>query len=265
LPRHMTLADQTIAALRATHDELAATVTPLSPAQLAGPSGASEWSIAQVLSHLGSGAEITLASLRVGLGNEPAPGDTFNQSVWDRWNALSEQDQATGSLQADALLVEALEELTPEQRADLQIEVGFLPFPLSVASFAAMRLNEATLHSWDVRIALEPQAVLSDESATLLAEHFAGELGFLLGFLGKAEVLTNGAVVDFTGSDFGLTITESVAASSTVSAPTATFSGPTESVIRLISGRLTPAHTPESVAVTGDVTLDDLRRVFPGF
>jgi hypothetical protein len=36
-------------------------------------------------------------------------------------------------------------------------------------------------------------------------------------------------------------------------------------VLRLIGGRLSPAHTPPGVEVIGDVTLDDLRAVFPGY
>ncbi len=32
-----------------------------------------------------------------------------------------------------------------------------------------------------------------------------------------------------------------------------------------MAGRLSPEHTPDGVAVTGNVTLDDLRRVFPGY
>lgn len=260
-----TLADRTITALRATHDDLAATVAGLAPDQLTGPSGATEWSVAQALSHLGSGAEITLANFRAALGEEEAQDEGFNQRVWDRWNTMSPQEQATQSQEVDGRLVETLERLTPEQRADLQITVGFLPAPLPVATFGAMRLNEAVLHSWDVKLAVDPQAVLPADSAALLAEHFTGGLGFLLGFLGKADALTDPAVVAFASSDFGLTIGESVVATPTVTEATATFSGPTESVIRLLSGRLTPAHTPADVSVSGNVTLADLRRVFPGF
>jgi hypothetical protein len=47
--------------------------------------------------------------------------------------------------------------------------------------------------------------------------------------------------------------------------PTATFTGPLEAAIRLVGGRLRPANTPERVKVTGAVTLDDLRRAFPGY
>lgn len=53
------LADRTIAALRAHHDELAAVVAGLSDEQLTAPSGSADWKVADVLSHLGSGAEIT--------------------------------------------------------------------------------------------------------------------------------------------------------------------------------------------------------------
>jgi hypothetical protein len=38
-----------------------------------------------------------------------------------------------------------------------------------------------------------------------------------------------------------------------------------EAAIRLIGGRLAAAHTPAGTEVVGDVTLDDLRRVFPGY
>src|SRR5580698_88130 len=113
------LADQTIAALRQLHDELAELVPTLTHDQLVGPSGASEWNVAQVLSHLGSGSEIALASYRTSLEGAPEPASDFNQSVWDRWNALSPEDQANGFLESDAALVEILEALTSDQRENL--------------------------------------------------------------------------------------------------------------------------------------------------
>src|SRR3954452_14528259 len=110
------LADRTIAALRTTHDTLAATVPAFTADQLNGPSGASEWTLAQVLSHLGSGAEITLAGYRAALDGGPAPEQDFNEAVWDRWNAMTPQDQAAGFLEHDTLLVETLEGLSSDQR-----------------------------------------------------------------------------------------------------------------------------------------------------
>jgi hypothetical protein len=52
------LVDRTITALRSEHDTLAGLVPTLTDDQLATTSGAADWSVAQVLSHLSSGAEI---------------------------------------------------------------------------------------------------------------------------------------------------------------------------------------------------------------
>ena len=56
-----------ISALRHSHDRLRASAEPLDLAQLEQLSYASEWSIAQVLSHLGSQAEIFGMFLEAGL------------------------------------------------------------------------------------------------------------------------------------------------------------------------------------------------------
>jgi uncharacterized protein (TIGR03083 family) len=257
--------DRTISALRATHDETTAVVTDLSDAQLTGHSGASEWSVAQVLSHLGSGAEIALATLRAAVAATPGPGQDFNETVWERWNVLRPRDQAVGFLAADEDLVAALEAVNAEQRQTLRIALGFLPSPLPLAAFAGMRLNEAALHGWDVRVAVDPTARISADTAALLAEHFATDLTFLLRFTGKADALTQPAVVDIHGSDFTIVITDTVSVTTAATPATATFTGPLDAVIRLLAGRLTSRHTPEDIDVTGNVTLDDLRRVFPGY
>ena len=39
---------------------------------------------------------------------------------------------------------------------------------------------------------------------------------------------------------------------------------PAESLLRLLAGRLDPAHTPTSVRASG-VDLDDVRAIFPGY
>ena len=179
------LADRTITALRSGHNELAALVRGSSDGRLTGRSGASEWTVAQVLSHLGSGAEITLAGLTVAVDGSGAPEPDANQKVWDRWNAMTPREQADGFLSHDTELVAAFESLSPGLREEMTLELGFLPFPLSVASFAGMRLNEAALHSWDVRVALDPAAGVSEPAAAVLVEHYAGGLSFLTGFSGR--------------------------------------------------------------------------------
>ena len=92
-----------------------------------------------------------------------------------------------------------------------------------------------------------------------------GGLGFIVGFVGKDDVLAAHAVIDIEGSGYGIVVTDEVAVVTEPVDPTATFCGPLESAIRLVGGRLRPANTPERVKVTGAVTLDDLRRVFPGY
>lgn len=259
------LADATISALRSTHDQLAAVVAGLDDAQLLLPSGASEWSVAQVLSHLGSGAEIGRATLRAATGEADPPGDGFNQSVWDRWNGMSPREQADGFLAADEALVTAFEALAPERRSTLEVPLGFLPAPLPIASYAGMRLNEAAQHSWDARVGLDDGAAIPDDTAALLVEHLAGGLGFLLGFSTRPAELAAPAVVALDGLPHALTVDDTVALVPAGGTPTAALTGSPDAVARLFSGRLTPRWTPDGVSVTGSVTLDDLRRVFPGY
>ena len=57
-----------IGVLRNSHERLAGLVRPLTPEQLRAQSYDTDWTIAQVLSHLGSGAEIATLSLAAALG-----------------------------------------------------------------------------------------------------------------------------------------------------------------------------------------------------
>src|SRR5690242_8676878 len=194
-----TFAARTIAALRAEHDGLASAGAAISPAQLKGPSGAADWTVAQVFSHLGSGAEITLAAFRAGTGEAEAPGPDFNQRVWDRWNAMSPEAQAAGAVESNAALVAALEALTPEQHESLAINPGFLPQPVPLATFAGLRLSEVAHHGWDIRVGDDPAAALSDGTAALLAEHLSGGLSFFLSFIAKREAIAEPAVIGIDG------------------------------------------------------------------
>ncbi|MEU4241826.1 maleylpyruvate isomerase family mycothiol-dependent enzyme [Actinoplanes sp. NPDC026619] len=259
-----TLAGRTIAALRSEHDTLASTVPTLTAEQLTGPSGASEWTIADTLSHVGSGAEITLAGFRSATGDAEAPGDGFNQGVWDRWNAASPQEQASGSVESDEKLVSALESVPEDQHDVLKVK-SFMPDPLPYASYAALRLSEVANHSWDVRAGIDPKAAVADESAQLLAENLTGGIGFLLGFVGKPAEAGVDAVVEISGTPYRIVLADKALLTTEPVPATATFNGPLEAAIRLIYGRLRPEHTPADVEVTGNVTLDQLRTVFPGF
>ena len=50
-----------------------------------------------------------------------------------------------------------------------------------------MRLNEAAQHSWDARVAFDDDAAIDDATASLRRRPLRHGLGFMLGFIGKAD------------------------------------------------------------------------------
>ncbi len=254
------LAFRTIAALRANHDTLAALVPTLTEDQLTAPSGASEWTVAQALSHLGSGAEITRQPIATAAG-EPVEVED-NQTIWARWDGSTPAEQATGFVEHDAAYLATVEALTAEQLESLQIDLGFLPQPVPVVVALGMRLNEVANHAWDVRVGVDPAATVDAGSAEVLVELFAGPLSFLLGFSAKPDQLEQDVRLAIPGG--GISITDAVTVSGEIADPTATFEGAPEAVVRLLTGRLRAPYDA-GVGVTGNVTLDELRKVFPGY
>jgi uncharacterized protein (TIGR03083 family) len=257
------LVDSTITELRAIHDRLAARVSGLSAKELTGPSGAEDWTVADVLSHLGSGAEIGRHPVQAALTREPVEAPD-NQEVWDRWNAMTPQDQAASFVKSDEQSVAAFESFTPQQRDSVTIDLGFLPQPVPLATALGMRLNELAMHGWDVEAGLDPSAALSDRSAALLLQHFSDTLTFMLGFIGKPDDAP-AARVAVAGTHSIVIDGEGVRLEAGTDGATATFEGPAEAAVRLLAGRLRPGFTPSGVAVSGAVSLDDLRKVFPGY
>jgi uncharacterized protein (TIGR03083 family) len=254
-----TLVDRAVAALRANHDTLAALVSTLSEEQLRGRSGATEWTVAQALSHLGSGAEISRTPIAIAAGEQVDAED--NQSIWARWNAASPANQAAWFVKHDAAYLDTVESLSAEQR-DRQIDLGILPQPVPLVVALGMRLTEVANHAWDVRVGVDPSATVDPDSAELLVELFGGPLAFLLGFAGKADQVEREVRLAIPGG--GIEITDAVTVTDALDDPTATFEGPAEAVVRLLSGRLRAEHAA-GVRVTGNVTLDELRKVFPGY
>ena len=116
-----------IEAFRRSHDEAARQVADSGPDQLRAGSGAAEWTVAQVLSHLGSSSETALDTLRARVANREG-----NQAVWDRWNAMAPAEQAANFVAWEERLVGALEALTDEELAGLRLDLGFLPWPVDV-------------------------------------------------------------------------------------------------------------------------------------
>jgi uncharacterized protein (TIGR03083 family) len=249
-----------IGALRHSHERLRALVEPLDEGQLEEPSYASEWSIAQVLSHLGSQAEIFGLFLDASLDGKEPPGREAFGPIWDTWNAKSPQAQASDGLSADQATLERFESLDADQLASLHLQL--FGRELDAAGLARMRVGEHAVHTWDVAVALDPAATLSPDAAGLLVD----TLGQLAARTGKADGKQRRLLVTTSdpGRRFVLETGEAVTlapADGEENLPELRL--PTEALVRLVYGRLDPAHTPPADA--SGVDLDDLRQVFPGF
>lgn len=263
----MTSADAVIAALRTEHDALAALVAAFGDDDLARPSGAAEWDVSQVLSHLGSGAEIGRAALLAALDGKPAPGQDAMRQIWDRWDAMTRAQRATGFLTSNQTLTSLYESLDPATRESLRVELGYLPAPLDLAALGRLRLSEVALHAWDVRVAFDEHAVLGTAAVPELLDGLPG----LIGLVGRPEPLGGRRAtvhVTTTGPASELTLHLDSPVSVRPGVPGAadgTLLLPAESWLRLVGGRLGARHTPDGVVTTGAADLDLLRQVFPGY
>jgi uncharacterized protein (TIGR03083 family) len=249
-----------LTALRHSADRLRRVVGDLTPDQVTGPAYPSEWTVADTLSHLGSGAVIFRRSVLDALSGE-APPDGFNQSVWDEWNAKSPQDQARDVLTVDDAAVTAVTGISEDQRG---VTIALGPWTLDFDAYVGLRLAEHVLHTWDVEVALDPAATVPGaEAAVAIAS-----VPLIVPFAGKPTGTVRDIIVRTTDPDdtfvIGLT-TDGVSFARGTGAegsePDLTL--PLEALLRLVYGRLDPDHTPESVG-DGEV-LAELRRVFPGF
>jgi uncharacterized protein (TIGR03083 family) len=252
--------DPWIGALRHSHDRLQAVVEPLGRADLEQRSYASEWSIAQVLSHLGSGAEIFGLFLEAGLTGQEPPGRDAFVPVWNIWNAKGPQAQATDGLQADEASVERFESLDPGQKAGLRLHMFGMDMDLT--GLVRMRLGEHAVHTWDVAVALDPSATVAPDAVVLLIDtvgQLAARAAKPDGKPRRIRVSTSDPERHFlleTGE--GVTLTES---DGEEGLPELRL--PAEAFIRLVYGRLGPHHTPQVEA--DGVDLEELRQLFPGF
>jgi uncharacterized protein (TIGR03083 family) len=253
-----------IAALRNSHERLASLVEPLTPEQLREPAYPTEWSVAQVLSHLGSGAEIALLTLPATLGQgEPVGRDAF-QPIWDVWNAKSPDDQAADSLSADEKHVRALEQLSDDDLA--RISLSLFGMTLDSVGLIGLRLGEHALHTWDVAVSLDPAARVSPDAVSLLIDNVPG---FLAPRLGRPPDVPLRIRVRTSSPerDYLLAASDAISVADWPGDGGGTDSEvrmPAEALLRLAYGRLDPAHTPGEVTAD-EADLDRLRKLFPGF
>lgn len=259
--------DALLPALRASHDQLAEIAGTLDGAGLAARSYCTDWSRAQVFSHLGSGAEISLGSLQAALSGDPEPD---REQIWARWNALPADEMARGFVESDDRYLTAVEQLDEDSRESVRVPFFLGPTPL--ADVLTLRLNEHALHSWDIRVSLDPQETLLPQAVPLLLDLPPMLVGFA-SRPGDAEL--TGPVrlaLATTDPDRRYLLTASADGAELQAAdsadPTDTTGQlrlPAEAFVRLVSGRLDPDHTPADTEATGRPTLTQLRALFPGY
>jgi uncharacterized protein (TIGR03083 family) len=239
-----------IAVLRASHDRLAGLAGPLTPEQVRARSFCTDWSIAQVLSHVGSGAEIGLVMLPVALGEgEPAGPEAF-QPIWDRWNAKTPDEQAADALVADERHVQTLEQLTDEQLA--KIALPFFGMELDAVGLVRLRLGEHALHTWDVAVTSDPAATVSPDAVDLLIDNVA-----------QFRITTTSPHRDWLLATADTVIVTDYPENGP-DVPVGEIALPAEALLRLAYGRLDPGHTPATVRAD-PADLSQLRGIFPGF
>jgi len=252
-----------IDAVRHSHDELRALAGPLTPDQLQQRSYDSDWSIAQVLSHLGSQAEVFGLWLGAGLTGQDPPGRDAFAPIWEAWNTRTPQAQAADSLQVNEALVGRLESLDDGERERFRLQM--FGMDLDIAGLARMRLSEHAIHSWDVAVALDPSATVAPEAVGLLIDtigQLAARSGQPDGTKRRVHVSASDPQRHFT-LETGDTVTLEPSTADEREEDGAELRLPAEALIRLVYGRLDPAHMPP-VEARG-VDLDELRQIFPGF
>jgi len=231
-------------------DRLSALVHSLTPQQLRQQAYPAQWTVAQVLSHLGSGAVITRLRL---------DGDVDAQSVWDEWNAKDPDAQAADSLRADAALQARLASITPGEAFWLRFPMG--PTDMDLTTFIGLRLNEHAVHTWDIAVTFDDSATIPSTEAELVI----GTLAMMAGFAGKPTGAERTISVRTKGPERSFEIalrSDGVALSPRPILEAPDLELPGEALVRLVYGRLDPAHTPTIVGHASD--LEELRKAFPG-
>jgi uncharacterized protein (TIGR03083 family) len=237
---------------------LRSTIEGMSEDQYVASAHPTEWTVADVMSHLGSGAIISKRSIDDTVDGRETP-PKFNESVWDVWNAKTPHAQVTDALDADKALLNRMLELTPEQRERYFLNLG--PFRFDFEKSVKLRLGEHVFHTWDVEEAFNRQATLQPEAVPFLFDN----LELLMRFAAKPSGNEHTLHIRTTDPqrDFAITQTSDAVSLEEVDGIEAfDLVLPAEAFLRLAYGRLDEAHTPAGIDPTH---LAELRRVFPGF
>jgi uncharacterized protein (TIGR03083 family) len=264
-----------ITALRSSHDRLVRIAGGLAEETARTMSYCTEWTIAQVYSHLGSGAEIAIDALRAAVEHrEPMSRDDYPK-IWAAWNDRPPTEQVAQAVRADTALVEAYEGYSDEELSAARVLL-FGMLDVDGPGLARFRLPELAIHTWDVAVALDPAARVLPDAVELIIDDLPGRMGWL----GKPQGRSWSITVETTGPPrtFTLTSGEAVTLAPGGTADGGTADGgtagggapdgvlrlPAEAFLRLTYGRLDDANLDGTDASDSRVTLAELRATFPG-
>jgi uncharacterized protein (TIGR03083 family) len=256
-------ARQIIGTLRNSHNRLVGLIEPLSEAELLQRSYDTDWTIAQVLSHLGSGVEIALPWIEAAITRTDPPGRETFPAIWDRWNSLPPTELVAEVVRWNARQVERFESLTDEELRTMHI-VLFGIIELDGAGLAQSRLTEHAIHTWDVAVALDPSAQVSADAVAIIVD----SLGQIVQQSYKSEggeprsihVITTDPAREFRltlGAEPSIEPWQGGEADAMLRLPA-------EALVRLAFGRLDADHSPE-LDEESAATLDSIRAGFKGF
>lgn len=250
-------------ALRSSHRRLEEATRSLTNEELAGPSYCADWSTADVLSHMGSGAQTFGLLLDAGLAGAEPPGREEFSRIWDVWNAMSPTDQARNSIIADETFLDHVAAIPADQLDAMQMNL--FGGPADATRLLGMRLSEHAIHSWDVIVIRDPAAEVAGDAVAWMVDW----LDPAARRSGKTQA--GPLEVDVTTTDpdraFRLSVSDTVKlvpAGADMPPASATVRMPAAALVRLVYGRLDPEHTPATVEAAG-IDLETLRSVFPGF
>ena len=251
--------DELVAALHRSHVRLSQTLAALSDDQVTEPSYDDGWNIAQVASHLGSGAEIFGLFLDAGRRDTSAPGAEQFQPVWSRWNLKRPAEQARDAVGADARFLYAVDALPDTDRQGWRLDM--FGAKRNLAGLLRMRLGEHALHTWDIAVALDPSATVHEAALILdslpgIAEYAGKPTGDTLTVAVQTYLPAASFRIEFRPDTIRLTAGDEDSGKVRLRLPAEAF-------VRLVYGRLDTEHTPATVE-SENVEPDMLRRAFPG-
>jgi uncharacterized protein (TIGR03083 family) len=250
--------------LRANVDRFVDLVGSLDDTAITGQSYDDDWSIAQVCSHLGSGAQISLDWLHAAVEHREPMSREAMPGIWDDWNGRTPRAQVDGAVEVNQAHVAAFEALSDEELAGARIDL-FGMFDLVGDALAQFRLPELVVHTWDIAVALDPAARVAHDAIELMIDEMPSRVGFFGKPQAEAWALT--VHVSDPPRTFVLRAGEHITLSPVDEDPDDTDGElhiSAEALVRLFVGRLDARNADDTTLSSDKVSLEDLRTTFPG-